>query len=57
VVTFFQHQLTVTTDHALRGSMIVYDDSHLAWWGRSKRAVVENQTYDKRAEAPPHRAL
>jgi len=25
-----------------KGSMIVYDDAHLAWWERSKRAVLEN---------------
>ena len=26
--------------------MIVYDDSHLASWERSKRTVLENLTYD-----------
>jgi hypothetical protein len=31
-----------------KGSMIVYDDAHLAWWERSKRAVLENLSYDKR---------
>ena len=25
-----------------KGSMIVYDDAHLAWWERSKRAVHES---------------
>ena len=25
-----------------KGSMIVFDDVHLAWWERSKRAVLEN---------------
>jgi hypothetical protein len=28
--------------------MIVFDDGHLAWWERSKRAVLENLSYDKR---------
>jgi hypothetical protein len=31
-----------------KGSMIVFDDRHLAWWERSKRAVLENLSYDKR---------
>ena len=31
-----------------QGSMIVYDDAHLAWWERSKRAVLENLGHDKR---------
>ena len=31
-----------------KGSMIVYDDEHLAWWERSKRAVLENLAHDKR---------
>jgi hypothetical protein len=31
-----------------KGSMIVFDDEHLAWWERSKRAVLENLSYDKR---------
>jgi hypothetical protein len=31
-----------------KGSMIVYDDAHLAWWERSKRAVLENVGHDKR---------
>jgi hypothetical protein len=28
--------------------MIVYDDAHLAWWERSKRAVLDNLGHDKR---------
>lgn len=31
-----------------KGSMVVYDDHHLAWWERSKRAVLENLGHDKR---------
>ena len=31
-----------------KGSMIVFDDVHLAWWERSKRAVLENLLHDKR---------
>lgn len=31
-----------------KGSMIVFDDMHLAWWERSKRAVLENLGHDKR---------
>ena len=31
-----------------KGSMIVYDDQHLAWWERSKRAVLENLGHDRR---------
>lgn len=31
-----------------KGSMIVFDDTHLAWWERSKRAVLENLSHDKR---------
>src|SRR5262249_17070958 len=31
-----------------KGSMIVFDDAHLAWWERSKRAVLENLAHDKR---------
>src|SRR5512144_2858703 len=31
-----------------KGSMIVFDDAHLAWWERSKRAVLENLSHDKR---------
>ena len=28
--------------------MIVLDDAHLAWWERSKRAVLEDLSHDKR---------
>ena len=31
-----------------KGSMIVFDDAHLAWWERSKRAVLENLSHDAR---------
>lgn len=31
-----------------KGSMIVFDDTHLAWWERSKCAVLENLSHDKR---------
>ena len=31
-----------------KGSMIVYDDEHLAWWERSKRAVLDNLGQEKR---------
>ena len=31
-----------------KGSMIVFDDAHLAWWERSKRAVLENLSHDRR---------
>src|SRR5262245_14562072 len=31
-----------------KGSMIVFDDGHLAWWERTKRAVLENLGHDKR---------
>jgi|GEM_PF-459558 len=31
-----------------KGSMIVFDDEHLAWWERTKRAVLENLGHDKR---------
>jgi hypothetical protein len=31
-----------------KGSMIVFDDQRLAWWERSKRAVLENLGHDKR---------
>ena len=31
-----------------KGSMIVYDDAHLAWWERSKRAVLENLGFEAR---------
>src|SRR5450830_1420469 len=31
-----------------KGSMIVYDDAHLAWWERSKHAVLENLGFEAR---------
>lgn len=31
-----------------KGSMIVYDGTHLAWWERSKRAVLDNLGHDNR---------
>lgn len=31
-----------------KGCMIVFDDTYLAWWERSKRAVLENLSHDKR---------
>ncbi|MDP2411390.1 MAG: pyridoxamine 5'-phosphate oxidase family protein [Pseudolabrys sp.] len=31
-----------------KGSMIVFDDQHLAWWERSKRLVLENLGHDAR---------
>ncbi len=31
-----------------KGSMIVFDDAHLAYWERSRRAVLENLGADKR---------
>lgn len=31
-----------------KGSMIVFDDEHLAYWERSKRAVLDNLGADKR---------
>ena len=33
---------------APKGSMIVYDDHHLAWWERSKKGVLENLGHDAR---------
>jgi uncharacterized protein len=33
---------------APKGSMIVFDDEHLAWWERSKRAVLDNLSHDSR---------
>jgi hypothetical protein len=33
---------------APKGSMIVYDDEHLAWWERSKKGVLENLGHDRR---------
>jgi hypothetical protein len=31
-----------------KGSTIVYDDEHLAWWERSKKGVLENLGHDRR---------
>ena len=31
-----------------KGSMIVFDDNHLAYWERSKRKALENVQYDPR---------
>ena len=31
-----------------KGSMIVFDDEHLAYWERSKRTALENLGHDKR---------
>ncbi len=31
-----------------KGSLIVYDDRHLAYWERSKRKALENVGHDKR---------
>jgi hypothetical protein len=31
-----------------KGSMIVFDDAHLAWWERTKRAVLDNLSHDQR---------
>jgi hypothetical protein len=31
-----------------KGSMIVFDDNHLAYWERSKRTALENLSHDKR---------
>ena len=31
-----------------KGSMIVFDDAHLAYWERSKRAVLDNLSHDQR---------
>jgi uncharacterized protein len=31
-----------------KGSMLVFDDNHLAYWERSKRQAFENLGYDKR---------
>src|SRR3974390_3855683 len=31
-----------------KGSMIVFDDEHLAYWERSKRAVLDNLGLEKR---------
>lgn len=31
-----------------KGSLVVYDDNHLAYWERSKRKALENLSHDKR---------
>ncbi|HVX99539.1 MAG TPA: pyridoxamine 5'-phosphate oxidase family protein [Pseudorhodoplanes sp.] len=31
-----------------KGSMIVFDDQHLAYWERSKRTALDNLSHDKR---------
>ena len=31
-----------------KGSMLVFDDQHLAYWERSKKAALENLTHDHR---------
>jgi uncharacterized protein len=31
-----------------KGSMIVYDDAHLAWWERSKKGAFDNLAHDPR---------
>jgi len=31
-----------------KGSLVVYDDQHLAYWERSKRKALENVGHDKR---------
>jgi hypothetical protein len=33
---------------SVKGSMVVYDDTHLAYWERSKRTALENLSHDKR---------
>ncbi len=33
---------------SVKGSMIVFDDAHLAYWERSKRTALENLGHDKR---------
>jgi hypothetical protein len=33
---------------APKGSMLVFDDAHLAWWERTKRVALENLLHDKR---------
>ena len=33
---------------APKGSMIAYDDEHLAWWERSKKGVLDNLGHDRR---------
>jgi hypothetical protein len=31
-----------------KGSMVVFDDDHLAYWERSKKQALENLSHDKR---------
>lgn len=31
-----------------KGSMVVFDDNHLAYWERSKRTALDNLAHDKR---------
>lgn len=33
---------------SVKGSMVVFDDTHLAYWERSKRTALENLSHDKR---------
>jgi hypothetical protein len=33
---------------SVKGSMVVYDDTHLAYWERSKRTALANLSHDKR---------
>jgi hypothetical protein len=33
---------------SVKGSMVVYDDQHLAYWERSKKVALENLATDKR---------
>jgi Pyridoxamine 5'-phosphate oxidase len=33
---------------SVKGSMIVFDDTHLAWWERSKKTALVNLAHDKR---------
>ena len=33
---------------SVKGSMIVFDDTHLAYWERSKRRALDNLAHDKR---------
>jgi len=33
---------------SVKGSMVVYDDAHLAYWERSKKQALQNLSHDKR---------
>ena len=33
---------------SVKGSMLVFDDQHLAYWERSKKGALENLGHDKR---------